>query len=180
MTQPRGLNAAVRLCRTSSRVRVMCGHSPLHYGRSSHSLVNVHSKHSATTRSSTIAPAAVPVISWTLCSASQPTVPVRSTTSWSSVGTVSRSRGRASAKFTCSCSARTWATLRPRRVLMTPDCLQLLCRYRQPLRQTLNSVSVTNQLSLLTALQVGSNRILHCADFNRLNCTFYIQIYFLH
>ena len=114
--------------RTSSHLRATCGRSPWRCGRSSHSPESVRLKHSPTTRSSTTVPAAAPVISSTSCSVSRPTARVRSTTSWSSVGTASRFKGRRSARFTCSCSARTWATHRPSSILTTQNSHRLLCR----------------------------------------------------
>ena len=123
MTWPRDLYTVC--CRTSSRVRVTCGRLPSLCGRSWRSLVSVRSKLSPTTRSSTTVPAAVLVISWTWCSVSRPTVRVRSTTLWSSAGTVSRSTGRRSARFTCSCSARTWDTRRRRSTQMMQGCRRL-------------------------------------------------------
>lgn len=121
----------------------------------------------------TTVPAAVLVINWTLCLVSRPTAHERSMTSWSSAGIVLRCTGRRSARYTCSCSARTWATHRPLSTLMIQDPHRL-CRSSQLLRR-LNCW----ELPLCTQFRSAATVFWCCAGFICLNCTlkfiFYIN-----
>ena len=156
------------LIRASFQRRVMFGRSPLLCGRSWRSPASDRSTPWLTTRSSTTASAATTrAAAWTRptpsgwCWDSRATVRARSTTWWSSAGTATRRRGRRSARCTCSCRGRTWATARPTSAGLLPGTL--LNAYNQHRHRCYLPCQQSTEFELLSSTKSFWNAALSCA-----------------